>query len=353
MTNLPPIVSRLAGWDLAGKRPFNYGSGLIPKNNDKVADEKNASARSWKPGAYEPDEVLQTGGIRQAGYEKKGGPKGRLYVIAVGVNNYDKESYTSQYGSAPGDLQFCVNDAEKLSRSIQSPMCPAENITVLVNEQATWDNIRAAVDKTKKKMAPDDELTFHFSGHGSNGTNETGERDGFICLYNEMVSGYKLSELGDKLGKNEGLFVFDSCRSGALIGKEYDKSESALPAGVRFFNWRGSVANDEWAYASFLKNLDRRNVFVITSSAGNEYSQEDPRLRHGYFTYALIQALDGAPYQTSAGTYYPDYTGDGLLSAEELVPAASWKTLRLSGGRQHPQYSDNDKFQELIVKTSS
>jgi uncharacterized caspase-like protein len=64
---------------------------------------------------------------------------------------------------------------------------------------------------------------------------------------------------------------------------------------------------------------------VLTSSAKDELSQELPAWRHGAFTQAFLDAINGAA----------DREGHGVISINELAQAMGEDLASLTKGKQH------------------
>jgi uncharacterized caspase-like protein len=67
-------------------------------------------------------------------------------------------------------------------------------------------------------------------------------------------------------------------------------------------------------------------IIVLSSSLGREYSLEDPALKHGLFTFALVEGL----------SRQADSNRDGLVHLTELDRYLARRLKTLSDGRQNP-----------------
>ena len=100
------------------------------------------------------------------------------------------------------------------------------------------------------------------------------------------------------------LLLLDACHSGA-IGP-------------------GGIASN--ADTSVLRNaVDSDNVSVLTSSTKDELSQELPAWRHGAFTQAFLDSLEGAA----------DPSGRGAISINKLADDMAEELANLTKGKQH------------------
>ena len=66
--------------------------------------------------------------------------------------------------------------------------------------------------------------------------------------------------------------------------------------------------------------------FLLAAAKPGEESKEPAELKHGAFTYALLEGLDGAA----------DVDGDGVVSVSDLFAYVARSVPRLTNGRQHP-----------------
>jgi hypothetical protein len=99
--------------------------------------------------------------------------KPNKWALLIGVNRYPKLS--SRY-----QLNGCVNDVELMAGILENNFgFPHDQIAVLKDEQATRQDILQAMDDLVEKVADDDVVVIHYSGHGSQMTDrENDEADG-------------------------------------------------------------------------------------------------------------------------------------------------------------------------------
>lgn len=84
-------------------------------------------------------------------------PYGNVYVLAIGVNTYARNTTLS-------DLNFAQNDAATVADVFKDRF--RYNTTTLVNEKATRENIYKEIDRIAGSMGQDDAFIFYFAGHG-------------------------------------------------------------------------------------------------------------------------------------------------------------------------------------------
>jgi hypothetical protein len=155
-------------------------------------------------------------------------------ALLVGVADYASLPSSCRLGMS--DLRGPVNDVDMMKNIFTSRYGFAENeISVLLNSQATYKNIKAAFESwLVRGTQPGDIAIFYFSGHGSRVPDLNGdEEDGFdevLCPYDMVPRGGANIILDDEMGlwlaKLEGrtvIVILDSCHSGGAtrsIGKK-------------------------------------------------------------------------------------------------------------------------------------
>jgi PKD repeat protein len=258
---------------------------------------------------------------------------GAKYAIIVGVANYPPPQVS---------LTYTDDDASGLrDRLVSLPGWDADHIVLLLNQQATSANFRTVLDAMMGASA-DDLLLVYFSGHGTYYEDGNGdEADGYdeaLLFYdytNPMLDD-TLALLLEQLPTQRLAVIVDACYSGGQLDSR---------AGGRIAARR--VAGDEEGFLEDLgrigmrgpKDLDRlaKDLVAISACRFDEVSWEVASLRHGLFTYALLEALDGRA--DAAGD------GDGQSSAEEcydyLLPRVQALALSLAGESQIPQMLDH------------
>lgn len=138
-------------------------------------------------------------------------------ALLVGINKY----------KLPGsDLQGCVNDVTNMRHMLLTYFgFTVKQIRVIVNERATKANIMKRLEWLVKGAKPGDRLVFHYSGHGSQIRDRSGDElkdrlDEILCPHDMDWDGTYIldDDLGaifSKIPKGANLEVFlDSCHSG-------------------------------------------------------------------------------------------------------------------------------------------
>jgi uncharacterized caspase-like protein len=135
---------------------------------------------------------------------------------------------------------------------------------------------------------------------------DTDSRD----LYSSALPMREIAHIFERIRSDRLIFIADTCYSGASGGR------TVGIGGIR------SNVSDMF--------LDRivggRGKVIITASAANEVSVEKDELRHGVFTYYLLEGLQGAA----------DRDNDGAVTVDEVFSYVSEKVPQVTGQEQHP-----------------
>lgn len=161
-------------------------------------------------------------------------------------------------------------------------------------------------------------LVVYYSGHADG---DVLELDGTEWPFAELTAALERSQAQVRLA-----FV-DSCRSGKWLQRKGGTPGPAFAIDVA-------------------DRLDSRGYAVVTSSAGDELSQESAEVRGSYFTHYLVSALRGAG----------DASNDGQVTLGEAYRYAYERTVaRTTGttfGSQHPMYEFRLTGQGEVVLTT-
>ena len=231
------------------------------------------------------------------------------------------------------DLQNTVVDAKGIADVIRNPeLCayPANQVTVLTEEQATRKGILNALDAMASHVMPESTVVFYFSGHGYT------VNAGFGKQYFLMPNGYNMedlintaissSEFMSKLQNIKAqkmLVLLDCCYAGGIDNEEVKAKAPSL-----------QIAKAPLP-ASAINVLSQGHGRVIISSCkemevsytGDPYSQ---------FTQALVEAFAGAEASSQ----------DGYVRAADLALYAAKTVPQYTKDRQHPDlhFTEADNF---------
>ena len=226
-----------------------------------------------------------------------------LYLLSIGVSKYKQPGYGLDYAhkDAEGIASVLSRQSGKLYREI--------NKRILTDQKATQDNILDGLDWILKESTQKDLSVIFVAGHGLKD-----DRGNYYFLPHDgnpdklRRTGVKWFDFQDVLSSlpSKVIFLVDTCHSGSVTGKR-----------------RG--AGDMTDALRELVNAES-GVVIMTASTGKENSQERPEWKHGAFTKALIEGLEGDA----------DYDKDNTVDVKEIDLFITKRVKALTNGGQHP-----------------
>lgn len=209
-----------------------------------------------------------------------------LHLMVVGINKYMNAAYSLNY--AQPDAKAFV---DKLSENqANQRIFKAINKVEIYDEMATKENIIKGFKSIIAKARPEDVFVFFYAGHGSL-DEEHKDKDGDSPFYfvptditklygdpeqlqKKGLSGAELRQYLTQIKSTKQIVLMDACHSGGAL---------------KGMNVR-AVASDEKAIVQLARSS---GVVWIASSGTKQFATEFETLKHGVFTYALLEALDG------------------------------------------------------------
>ncbi|MBK9246596.1 MAG: caspase family protein [Ignavibacteria bacterium] len=234
--------------------------------------------------------------------------KPNLYILAVGISSYKNREY---------DLKYAQNDAESLCASLRENFSKSEYNTVsikqLVNDNATVSSLNSAFDDIAGQIHINDRFIFYFAGHGTLISNRNSMSTGdiradpspllkteslqpsgelsstdkeYYLVTHEIESVrdvQSLQQFGMSLQKLQAKFlnikcekkaiILDACHSGAITSTFIEEQSGTTKA---------------------LRQLPRNSgVYLMSAALSTQVARESDYLKHGLFTTALIEGLNG------------------------------------------------------------
>jgi len=245
------------------------------------------------------------------------------WAVVIGVSDY-------QDSRVPA-LRYASKDAESFYDWLVSPdggRYSPQRVKLLVDDDATNNNIKQALYKWLGQAIEEDQVTIFFAGHGSPNSPDTPENL-FLLPYDvnyESIesSGFPMWDIETALHRfikaKKVTVIADACHSGG-IGKLYDVVN------------RANRALQINRITSGLQNLSKvgDGVAVISASGDSEFSREGEEWGggHGVFTHFLLEGLKGDA----------DYNSDKDVTLGELIPYISEKVRRATRSGQSPTVS--------------
>lgn len=225
------------------------------------------------------------------------------FGLIIAIGDYPAKTGWSSISS--------VNDVPLIKQSLLDQDFKENNITTLMNEQATKKGILAAINSVKAKLKKGDILVIHYSGHGQQIFDDNGDeidsKDESIVPYDAFVRythNYQgenhirddelaniIASIRNTLGKDgQLLFLLDSCHSGSATrgGKTRGGEATFAPE-----NWKPSkneTPNGSDMVETLKLNKQDAAPFVMMSGASaNELNYEYEGF--GSLSFAFSKAM--------------------------------------------------------------
>lgn len=193
------------------------------------------------------------------------------YILIVGIEKYLEEEFSK--------VDYAGNDADGFSAVMDHLWEGNGIIEILKNEEATNAQIGKHLERIMKCGTEKDEFWFFFAGHGlrENGYN-------FLACYDSSINAIQRTclslqnifvDLRNSNFKKVRIFI-DACHSGVYL-------EDGM---------RGSVSElSDKDYVDFCKESE--SYMVFSACGDDEKSYPVNKLRHGLWTYYLLEAFSG------------------------------------------------------------
>jgi tetratricopeptide (TPR) repeat protein len=255
----------------------------------------------------------QTFASREDAWSPASGFSGKRWAVVVGISAYQDTALRS--------LQFADADARAMYDFLRSPRAggggfPEENVKLLLNEQATYAEVRSALYSFLRQSTDDDQIIIYFAGHGA--PDPARPNDLYLLTYDTRAgqipsTGFPMREVEravKELYARHVVLITDACHSGGITGQIASRN----------------VANNINDVFLAQLNSTTGGLAVFTASAADQVSLEDARWGggHGVFTYHLLQALEGAA----------DEDGDQIVTLAEMM---HWTMERVRRETQNSQ----------------
>ena len=232
----------------------------------------------------------------------------RLWVLAVGVSQYESEKFNLQYADRDARI---VPRRKPVQRGGIYGRVEAK---LLTNETATKDQLLDQLQWLVATAGPDDTVFVYLAGHGlydargnyyfaTHNMRPTPEGLRFSCVRWSEFTQFRLDLPGPRL-----VMFVDTCHSGDISGSSQILVD---PVG----------------------DLSRENVgcIVYAACSSRQNSEESEQYdRHGAFTKALLDIVCAAPAAAAPAD-------SNTISLFDLVPVLDRQVRKLTDERQVPQ----------------
>jgi uncharacterized caspase-like protein len=251
------------------------------------------------------------------------GPVQQKWALVVGIGSFTDSEIPR--------LNYTTADATAFAAALKDPSIgqfPADNVHVLTDDQATTKNIKEQLNWIARHAEANDLVVIYVATHGTPRTVDSAGGANYLVTYDtEAYSGaqfnedalyataYPMVELANAVATRmkalRTVVFLDTCYSGAAAG-------SGAPATTE------KLANTGPSEAMLSHMSLGTGRIVMSASQNDEESLESNQLRHGYFTYYLLQALKNGKGMTPLSQVYSSV-------AQQVSQSVS-----AQGAHQHP-----------------
>ena len=243
----------------------------------------------------------------------------RNYALVIGVSRY------KFHEGGLRDLEYADADSRSIADFLKTRAGFKDpDISYLENENATVENVRAAVDLFLERARENDLIFLFIAGHGAQDPFDP--KSLYLILHDSRVTNMprtalNMSELQalftNRLRAKRMVILIDTCHSGGV-----DPGQTSS-----FRQLERSENNTFSIYAEKLFSGEGRAL--LTSSDVNEISEEGTKWGggHGVFTWAVLEGLRGIA----------DVNRDRVITTGELFDFVSNKVRQETNARQNPR----------------
>ncbi len=241
--------------------------------------------------------------------DRKVPQKGTYYAVVIGIGKYKDDRIPT--------LRYTTVDAKEMYNILTDPQYgnfPKSQVKLLIDEQATDNNIKSAIGTwLRRNTRKDDTVIIFYAGHGAPEDEKTywvTYNANIDDLYGTALSNDEIDDMLDRVEANKVIAFLDSCYSAATVNRT-DKKRSIMIVKDPFQEFKG------------------KGRVIIASSDGKEESLEIEKFGHGVFTYYLLEALKGES----------DENKDGVVELDEIWDYVKYRvtdTARKYGSSQTP-----------------
>ena len=226
------------------------------------------------------------------------------WAVVIGIDDY------AQWPK----LSYAGNDARAMrDLLVEKYSFKPENITMLLNKDATRERILSAIGDTladPTKVSREDRVFIFFAGHGATRRLPNGRALGYIVPADADIANYQsqaismsnFQDISEAIPAKHVFFMTDACYSGIAAA-------------------RGGAQN-------YLQEVTRRSARqILTAGGADEEVADNGPNGHSIFTWTVMQGLEGRA----------DLNNDGFITASEL--AAYVGPIVSSLSRQTPAFA--------------
>ena len=217
---------------------------------------------------------------------------GNIYALVVGVGHYQMGGIRI--------LPNAGNDAKMFYNYLSGKNVKRENVTLLLEEQATKARVDAALASLRTRVQPNDTAVLYFSTHG-NKPNDLGNMA--VVLHDSRIDRQRqwldpstalqddeIKAFIESVSPARVMVVLDICYSGAAFAKVPGfLAATSKDLFVDEETYSTGMGRSNLTYVAG-KRSEQEKILVAASGPG-EKSWESAPLKQSYFTYYFVQEL--------------------------------------------------------------
>jgi hypothetical protein len=242
-------------------------------------------------------------GPAAAGPGANSGPPGQRWALVIGIGSFADPHIQP--------LRYTASDAQSFQDALLDPKIgnfPSDHVHSLLDDQATTVNIKMQLNWLARSAGPDDIVVVYVATHGSSrdldtvGVNYVITHDTLIganidpdSLYATALPMVDIANaIATRVKAGRAAIFLDTCYSGNAAVQD----SKLMAPGIK-----NSAPSQKML--DHIKQGSGRMVFA--ASGTDQESLESDSLRHGFFTYYLVQALHQEGGSTPLSKIF-DYT---------------------------------------------
>ena len=246
--------------------------------------------------------------------------KHKLYVLAVGVNQYS-DSRLQQ-------LHYAAKDAQDFAAALRRQkggLYRDVEVKLLTDDNATKEKVEDGLDWIRMETTSDDVAMILLSGHGMNdprGTYFFLPHDANMDKDTPLRTGVSTWDIQIVISSLPGtvLLFVDTCHSGNVVG--------GLKGGVADIN---GLINQ--------LSSPENGAVVFAASTGTQASIENAKWSNGAFTKAVVEGIDGQA----------DYHNTGEITLHSLADYISYRVEQLTEKQQTPMTQESNMIRNIDI----
>lgn len=260
--------------------------------------------------------------------------KSNLYVIGIGISQYQNETYNLTYPTK--DVHDFINQMKQNGEVYKNIY-----IKTLTNEDATIQNIVDLKDFLNN-VTINDVVVIFMARHGVldedyNYYFGTYDMD-FTDPAEKGLAYERIEDLLTQIKAIKKLLIMDTCHSGEVDKDEIEKDTEpqeedgdikfrSVATGYKEENAVGLENSREMVENLFSDIRQGSGATVISSAGGAEFAMESDAWKNGLFTYCMLEGIE---------TGKADFNRDKKIDVDELRRYVYENVKELSNGRQRP-----------------